>query len=127
MFSWRICPESLPSLLIVPSTPPAYAASAPDANVSTSYQFDSLGRTTLVQETGFLSAPTSSGSGDLRVTTTEYDQLSRPLTVTLNPTADGVVTADRNRQSLTRYDRAGNVVGQRDAANRWTYYQGRAP
>ena len=104
-----------------------FAASTPDRNVATRYGFDGLGRTVLVTETGILTgtfdttARTFSDSA-IRMTRTEYDALSRPVTTTLNYRPDLPVGArpDVNVQTLTYYDGAGNVIWQRDALGRWT-------
>ena len=57
-----------------------------------------------------------------RVTRTQYDAQSRPMTVTLNyrPDLPVGVFPDVNVQSVTRYDGAGNPIWQRDALRRWT-------
>ena len=103
-----------------------FAASTSDRNVATLYGFDGLGRTVLVTETGILTgtfdttARTFSDSA-IRVTRTEYDALSRPVTTTLNYHSDLPIGAepDVNVQTLSYYDGAGNPIWQRDALGRW--------
>jgi YD repeat-containing protein len=73
----------------LPATPPAYSPTQPDTNVATFYGYDGLGRATLVTETGILSGSFNPSTLQFstttaRVTRTEYDELSRPVTVTLN-------------------------------------------
>lgn len=104
-----------------------YTTAQPDANVAMLYRYDGLGRTALVTETGILSGafdPATLRFSDTttRVTRTEYDQLSRPVTVTLNYRPDLPIgmLPDVNIQMLTYYDGAGNVIWQRDALGRWT-------
>lgn len=104
----------------------AFDSAAPAANVATLYAYDGLGRTTLVTETGLLDGSfdplTRSFSGETtRTTFTEYDDQSRPITVTLNYQPALPAGPDVNVQTLTRYDVAGNVIGQRDALGRWTH------
>jgi hypothetical protein len=55
-----------------------------------------------------------------RVTRTEYDSLSRPVTMTLNYRPGLPVLADTNVKLYTRYDGASNVITQTDALGRWT-------
>jgi RHS repeat-associated protein len=110
---------------VLPGSPPAYSPATPDRNVATFYGIDGLGRTAFVTETGILTGTfntTTLQFSDVtsRTTRTEYDTLSRPVTVTLNEQPDLGASADRNVQLLTRYDAAGNVIGQRDALGRWT-------
>ena len=98
---------------------------APEVNVATLYAYDGLGRTTLVTQTGLLDNTfdplTKTFSDELtRTTRTEYDAQSRPITVTLNYQPGVPAGPDVNVQTLTRYDAAGNVIGQRDALGRWT-------
>jgi RHS repeat-associated protein len=97
----------------------------PDQNVATQYAYDGLGRTTLVTETGILDGafdPTTRtfSGATTRATRTEYDAQSRPITVTLNYQPGALPGPDVNVQTLTQYDPAGNVIGQRDALGRWT-------
>jgi RHS repeat-associated protein len=104
---------------------PSFDAAAPDQNVATTYGYDGLGRTTLVTETGILTGtfdPVTLTFSDAttRVTRTEYDAFSRPVTVTLNYHPGLPSTVDTNVQTLTYYDGAGNVIWQRDAYGRWT-------
>jgi YD repeat-containing protein len=87
--------------------------------VATLYGYDGLGRTVLVTETGILTGtfnPTTLqfSTATTRVTKTEYDTLSRPVTVTLD-------YGGANLQTIAQYDGAGNVIHQRDALGRWTY------
>jgi len=105
---------------------PVFSAAQPDRNVATFYGYDGLGRTTLVTETGILTGTfdlttLTFSNATTRVTRTEYDELSRPITTILNYRPGVPTTADTNLQILTQYDNAGNVVGQRDAYGRWTY------
>ncbi len=60
-----------------------------------------------------------------RVTRTEYDALSRPVTTTLNYQMDQPVNTlpDVNVQSTRQYDAQGNVTWRRDALGRWTQTQ----
>jgi len=104
----------------------AFDSAAPEANVATLYAYDGLGRTTLVTETGLLDGSfdplTRTFSGETTHTTfTEYDDQSRPITVTLNYQPGLPAGPDVNVQTLTRYDAAGNVIGQRDALGRWIH------
>jgi YD repeat-containing protein len=101
-----------------PSSLPAYTPAAPDANVATVYGYDGLGRTALVTQTGILTGTFNPStlqfsSATTRVTKTEYDALSRPVTTTLD-------VGGLNIQALTYYDGTGNVTWQRDALGRWT-------
>ncbi|NJM09260.1 RHS repeat protein, partial [Candidatus Gracilibacteria bacterium] len=98
------------------------------ANVATRYGYDGLGRTTLVTETGILTgsftlATRSFSAAAERVTLTEYDALSRPMTVTLNYRPGVTASADTNVRMYTRYDGAGNVITQTDALGRRSYTQ----
>ena len=110
----------------LPTTLPTFSASRPDANLVTLYGYDGLGRTTLVTNTAILTGTfnktTKLWSGTTtRTTRTEYDLLSRPITVTQNyrPGA-GTTLPDVNIQTSTYYDGAGNVIWQRDPLGRWT-------
>lgn len=103
----------------------SFDRTAPDQNVATLYAYDGLGRTTLITQTGILTGtfdPSTRTFSDVitRTTLTEYDALSRPITVTLNYQPGVSAGPDVNVQTLTQYDDAGNVVGQRDALGRWT-------
>jgi RHS repeat-associated protein len=103
----------------------AYNPAQPDANVATLYGFDGLGRTMLVTETGILTGtfnPATLQFSDTmtRVTRTEFDSLSRPVTITLNYRPGVPPGPDVNVQTLTAYDAAGNLIWQRDALGRWT-------
>ena len=98
----------------------------PDQNVATLYAYDGLGRTTLVTETGLLSgtfdpATRTFSESTERVTRTEYDALSRPVTMTMNYRPDEPAGPDVNVQTVTQYDGAGNVTWQQDALGRWTH------
>lgn len=95
--------------------------------MATLYGYDQLGRTALVTETGLLDGafdPTTLrfSSAATRVTRTEYDAFSRPLTVTLNYRLDQPIGTlpDVNVQTITYYDGAGNVTWQRDGLGRWS-------
>jgi RHS repeat-associated protein len=106
----------------------AYSRLAPDRNVNTLYGYDGLGRSTFVTETGILTGTFNTSTlqfSDVttRTTGTEYDGLSRPMTVTLNYRAGLPSTADMNIPLYTRYDGAGNVITQTDALGRWTVMQ----
>src|SRR5439155_24602570 len=83
----------------LPATPPPYSPTQPDANVATFYGYDGLGRATLVTETGILSGDFNPSTLQFstttaRVTRTEYDELSRPVTVTLNYQPGALASAD---------------------------------
>ncbi|MCG8353695.1 MAG: hypothetical protein MI924_38515, partial [Chloroflexales bacterium] len=109
----------------LPAQPPAFDPAAPDANVATFYGYDGLGRTSLVTQTGILTGTFDPGlrrfsAATERVTRTEYDDQSRPITVTLNYQPSVPAGPDVNVQTLTQYDLAGNVTGQRDALGRWS-------
>ena len=106
---------------------PAFSPGQPDRNVATFYSYDGLGRTVLVTETGILTgsftlATKTFSQATTRTTRTEYDSLSRPMTVTLNyqPGLPVDTLPDVNVRTLTRYDGAGNPIWQRDALGRWT-------
>lgn len=108
----------------------AFAPAQPDQNVSTLYGYDTLGRQTLVTQTGILTgtfniATRQFSQAAMRVTRTEYDALSRPVTTTLNYQPGQPVNAlpDVNVQSVTQYDAQGNVTWRRDALGRWTQTQ----
>jgi YD repeat-containing protein len=112
---------------VLPASPPAYSPAAPDRNVATFYGYDGLGNSAFVTETGILTGTfntTTLQFSDVttRTTRTEYDTLSRPITVTLNYQPGLSPSADRNVQLLSRYDAAGNVTWQRDALGRWTKF-----
>jgi RHS repeat-associated protein len=97
----------------------------PDTNVATLYGYDGLGGTELVTETGILDggfdpATLRFSTATTRVTRTEYDQLSRPVTTTLNYRPGLPTSADTNVRLYTHYDDAGNVVEQIDALGRST-------
>ncbi len=109
----------------LPNNPPPFDPARPDTNVATFYGYDGLGRTVLITETGILTGtfdPIAQrfSAATRRVTHTEYDALSRPVTVTLNYQPGVPPGPDVNVQTLTYYDGAGNVIWQRDALNRWT-------
>jgi len=118
----------LAPIVTLSATPPAYAATAPDANVGTFYGYDVLGHQILVTQTGILTgtfnAATQQFNGTTtRTTGTAYDGAGRPLTTTQNLGGAGVSNAaspDQNVQTVTQYDAAGNVTWQRDALGRWT-------
>ncbi len=104
-----------------------YTPTQPDANVSMLYGYDGLRRTVLVTETGILTGTFDPGTlrfstTTTRVTRTEYDILSRPITITLNyrPDLPTGTLPDVNVQTVTTYDEAGNVVEQRDMLGRRT-------
>ncbi|WP_322489328.1 SBBP repeat-containing protein [Chloroflexus sp.] len=103
----------------------SFVRTAPDQNVATLYAYDGLGRTTLITQTGILTgtfdpSTRTFSSATTRTTRTEYDALSRPITITLNYQPGVPAGPDVNVQTLTQYDDAGNVIGQRDAFGRWT-------
>jgi YD repeat-containing protein len=87
----------------------AYSPTTPDHDVATLYGYDGLGRSALITETGILTETFNP------TTRTEYDALSRPMTVTLNYRPGLPANADTNIQLYTRYDGAGNVITQTDA------------
>jgi RHS repeat-associated protein len=108
-----------------PDQLPSYSPLWPDENVVTQYQYDGLGRTTLVTETGsfagaFDRQTRSFSQATTRATRIEYDALSRPITTTLNYRPSVASSADTNVVLATRYDGAGNIIWQRDAYGRWT-------
>jgi YD repeat-containing protein len=102
--------------------------------VATLTGYDGFGRTTLVTQTGILTGaitlsnglPTFTGT-TTRVTRTQYDTLSRPITVTENyqPAINGGIfhanAPDVNLQTITQYDADGNIILERDTAGRWTF------
>ncbi|HEU4321507.1 MAG TPA: DUF6531 domain-containing protein [Roseiflexaceae bacterium] len=126
--SWQV--QNLHPLQLDPHGQPLlqpFSAAAPDRNVATLYGYDGLGRTAFVTQTGVLTgtfdpATRTWSEATLRVTRTQYDALSRPVTVTLNYQRRQPLGTppDINVQLLTRYDAAGNVAWQRDALGRWT-------
>jgi len=108
----------------------AFAPAQPDQNVSTLYGYDTLGRQTLVTQTGILTGTFNTATRQFsqamtRVTRTAYDALSRPVTTTLNDQPGQPVNTlpDVNVQSTRQYDAQGNVTWHRDALGRWTYSQ----
>lgn len=106
----------------------AFAPANPDRNVATLYGYDGLGRTALVTETGILTgtftlATRLFSQASQRVTRTQYDSLSRPITVTLNFQSGQPSTADVNVNLYTRYDGASNVITQTDTLGRRIYTQ----
>ncbi|MFD3166314.1 RHS repeat-associated core domain-containing protein [Herpetosiphon sp. NSE202] len=123
-----------PTVPSLTGTPPTFSPTYPSGNVATLYGYDWLGRTTLVTETGILTGtfnPSTllwSGSTS-RVTRTEYDVLSRPVTTTLNYRADinggqfNSTYPDVNVHTYTYYDGAGNVTWTGDALFRWTHIE----
>jgi len=66
----------------------------PDHNVATLYGYDGLGRSALITETGILTETFNP------TTRTEYDALSRPMTVTLNYCPGLPANADTNIQLI---------------------------
>jgi RHS repeat-associated protein len=110
---------------VLPSSPPTFNPTTPDRNIATLYQYDGLGRTALVTETGILGGTFNPQSrtysqATTRTTRTEYDELSRPITTTLNYRSGIAPSADTNVVLATRYDGVGNIVWQSDARNVWT-------
>gem|GEM_PF-807043 len=106
---------------------PDYSAAAPDQNVAMRYAYDDLGKTTLVTETGLLTgtfnlATRIFSDTTTRMTRTEYDDQSRPITVTLNyrPDLPFDTLPDVNLQTITYYDGASNPIWRRDTLGRWT-------
>jgi len=118
----------LAPLTTLPATPPAYAATAPDANVATFYGYDALGHQTLVTQTGILTGTFNAATRQFsavttRTTGTAYDAAGRPLTTTQNLVGSGVFDPahpDQNVRTARQYDAAGNTLWQVDALNRWT-------
>ncbi|NOK62174.1 MAG: hypothetical protein GFH27_549327n4 [Chloroflexi bacterium AL-W] len=109
----------------LPASPPTFDPATPDQNVTTWYGYDGLGRTVLVTETGVLTGTfdpqtRTFDAATERVTFTEYDTHSRPVTVTRNyrPELPLGSMADVNVQTVTHYDGAGNVIWQRDPLGR---------
>ncbi|NJK82041.1 MAG: RHS repeat protein [Chloroflexaceae bacterium] len=117
-------------------TKPTYDPATPDQNVLTEYTYDGRRQRILTTQHGIatdssqstvspprLSAPTT------RTTRVEYDQLSRPITVTLNYRPDQPVhdpndptsPVDVNLQTVTYYDAAGNVAWTMEPLGRWTH------
>jgi hypothetical protein len=114
---------------LIPDTPPAFAPAQADANVATLYGYDGLGRQRLVTQTGiqtgtFDTATRTFSAATTRVTRTQYDAQSRPVTTTLNyqPGLPVGTLPDVNGQTVTTSDAAGNTW-TRDAFGRWTYTQ----
>lgn len=110
--------------VILPSFDPA----TPEQNVARLIQYDGLGRTSLVTETGLLAGAFDPltrhwSEAAIRATRIEYDDLSRPITTTLNYRPDQPLGTlpDVNVQLLQYYDGAGNVIWARDGLGRWTY------
>ncbi|NJM06457.1 hypothetical protein HC891_10060, partial [Candidatus Gracilibacteria bacterium] len=100
--------------------------SAPAQNIATLYGYDALGRTTHVTQTGILTGtfdPTTEqfSAATTRTTYTEYDTLSRPITVTLNYQPGVAAGPDVNVQTTRTYTTNGNLIWERDALGRWTY------
>lgn len=126
--------SGVPTVPSLTGNPPTFSPSYPSGNVSTLYGYDWLGRTAFVTQTGVLTGtfnPSTllwSGSTS-RVTRTEYDVLSRPVTTTLNyrPDINGgqfnSTYADVNVHTYTYYDGAGNVTWTGDALFRWTHIE----
>src|SRR6185295_15773738 len=82
-----------------------FSAATPERNIATLYGYDGLGRTSLVTETGILTgsfnvATLRFSAATTRVTRTQYDELGRPVTVTLNYRPDLPAGVDRNVQML---------------------------
>jgi RHS repeat-associated protein len=105
-----------------------YNPARPDVNVATLYGFNSLGRTEFVTETGILSGAFNPATlqftdSTTRVTRTEYDAQSRPVTTTLNYRPGLPPSADTNVQLYTHYDTTGNAIEQIDALGRKTVTQ----
>jgi YD repeat-containing protein len=103
----------------------SFSPAQPDANVATLYGYDGLGRTEFVTETGILAggfdpATLQFSAATTRVTRSEYDALSRPVTTTLNYRPGLPAGTDINVRLYTSYDAAGNVVEQVDALGRRT-------
>ncbi|WP_110514293.1 RHS repeat-associated core domain-containing protein [Herpetosiphon llansteffanensis] len=126
--------SGVPTIPTLTGNPPAFSPSYPSGNVATLFGYDWLGRTTLVTQTGILTGTFNPStllwsSSTTRVTRTEYDALSRPVTTTLNYRADinggqfSPQYTDVNVQTYTYYDGAGNVTWTRDALRRWTRFE----
>jgi RHS repeat-associated protein len=103
----------------------AYSVANPDRNVATLYRYDGLGRTSLVTETGILTGTFNVTllqftTAISRTTRTEYDSLSRPMTVTLNFLPGQPSNSQQNVKLYTRYDAAGNPTEQTDGIGRIT-------
>jgi RHS repeat-associated protein len=103
---------------VQPASLPTYTPTAPAANVATLYGYDGLGRTAFVTQTGILTGTFDTSTlqfsaATSRVTKTEFDALSRPMTVTLNYRPDLPIGAapDVNVQTRTDYDATGNLTG----------------
>src|SRR5262245_51728352 len=108
-------PRDGSGLPVVPTSLPTYSPTRPDATVVTRYGYDGLGRTAVVTETGILTgsftlATRTFSQAAERVTRTEYDTLSRPVTVTLNYQPGQPVDSQAavNVRTLTYYDGASN-------------------
>ncbi|KAB8144824.1 hypothetical protein F8S13_03020 [Chloroflexia bacterium SDU3-3] len=103
-----------------------FAPAHPDQNVATLMGYDGFGRTSLVTQTGILTGTFNPqtltfSAATTRVTKTEYDSLSRPVTTTLNYRPGLPASADTNVQMLSVYDNVGNTTWSRDALGRWTH------
>ena len=76
------------------------------------YSYDLAGRLIGASDTSTAMTAVASPSGTLATASMSYDQLNRPVTVTLNyrPDLPIGVLPDVNIQTLTYYDGTGNVV-----------------
>ena len=126
--------SGVPTVPSLTGNPPTFSPSYPSGNVATLYGYDWLGRTAFVTQTGILTGTFNPStlqwsSSTSRVTRTEYDVLSRPVTTTLNYRPDingGQFTStypDVNVHTYTYYDGAGNVTWTGDALFRWTHIE----
>lgn len=114
----------------LPVAPPAYNPAAPDQNVATLYQYDGLGRTTLITATGFVTGtlvahPTLRWVFDQtyqRVTKQTYDAFGRPLAVIGNyqPSRPLNAAPDVNVTTTYAYSDAPRFDLMCDALNRCT-------
>jgi RHS repeat-associated protein len=104
----------------LPLQPPAYSPTTPDQNVATFYQYDGMGHTTLITQTGFVTGTLVTNTAQRwvfnqqyqRVTKNEYDAFGRPFRVIrnyqsgrpLNAAADVNVTTTYAYSDAPRFD-----------------------
>jgi RHS repeat-associated protein len=107
----------------LPTNPPTFSPAHPDQNVSAFYGYDSLGRTILITQTGFLTGTfdlvtRTFSDATVRVERQDYDAYGRVATSTLNPSSTS--GADRNVETHYAYDGAGNPTWVQDPLGRLT-------
>ncbi|MBA3470772.1 MAG: RHS repeat-associated core domain-containing protein [Herpetosiphonaceae bacterium] len=104
----------------LPLQPPAYSPTTPDQNVATFYQYDGMGHTTLITQTGFVTGTLVPNATQRwvfnqqyqRVTKNEYDAFGRPFRVIrnyqpgrpLNAASDVNVTTTYAYSDAPRFD-----------------------